>query len=379
MKEKLNYFWVPIIICILFYSIFLGLKLYQNNFDLSSFIILGDKFVNNEAPPDRVMVITDSYGYDGQFYYRLALNPFTQEKTAYGITLDQPALRHQRILYPLIIWLSALGNSQATPLIMIIVNIVSLFGLTGLAIKLTKDNNQPLWFSMIIPLYPAFLIALSRDLTEILSSFLLIFGYLFFTKNRYYFSVTLLTLAVLTRETTLIFPTIISLYFFILFIINKKRTELTRALIFFLPLAVYAIWQIILYKIWGQLPFLLSNSLNITYPLKGLGYIFYFKTFTAKLRILEVIYLLGVIILGAINFKKISDWPLKLTWLSYVILSCFYAKWIWSEDWTFFRAFTELYIFSFILVLKGNNYYVKKILFFSTIAMTGVILLKIFI
>jgi len=89
--------------------------------------------------------------------------------------------------------------------------------------------------------------------------------------------------------------------------------------------------------------------------------------------------LIGVIIFGAMNFKKVSDWPLKLTWLSYVILALFYSKWIWAEDFTFFRAFTELYIFSFFLIIKGDNQKIKKWLFFSTIAMVGVVLLKILI
>ncbi|MFA6381896.1 MAG: hypothetical protein WCX08_01350 [Candidatus Buchananbacteria bacterium] len=377
MEKKLKYSWAPILILILFYAAFLGFKLHQNNFDLSSFIVLGDNFVNSENPPGGVTILTNSYGYDGQFYYRLALNPFTNKQTDYGITLDQPALRQQRILYPLLAWLISLGNPNVAPLTMIIVNIASFFGLICLAIKLTKDNNQPLWLSIILPLYPAFLITLSRDLTELLSSFLLILGYLLFNKNKYYFSTIIFTLAALTRETTLIFPTIVSLYFFVLFSINKKKIELFKALLFSLPLLIYIAWQIILYKIWGQFPFLLSNSLNITYPLKGLDYLFYFKTFATKLRVLEVIYLLGVIIFGAINFKKVSEWPIKLTWLSYVILAFFYADLIWGEDWTFYRAFTELYIFSFILVIKGDNYCIKKVLFFSTIVMAGIMLLKI--
>ena len=38
-----------------------------------------------------------SDGYDGQFVYRLALDPFTHAVTAHGITLDNPAYRQQRI------------------------------------------------------------------------------------------------------------------------------------------------------------------------------------------------------------------------------------------------------------------------------------------
>jgi len=379
MKEKLKDPKIILTILISFYIIFLGIKLYQDNFNLSRFIIFGDKFVNKKYFSDNTIVAPNSYGYDGQFYYRLALDPFTQKETDYGITLDQPALRHQRILYPLIAWVFSFGNSNIVPFIMIIINIASLFGLIWLAIKLIKDNNQPVWLSVLIPLYPAFIIALSRSLTEILASFLLIGGYLLFSRKKYYFAAILFTLAVLARETTLIFPSVLSLYFFICFLFNKNRTEILKSLLFFLPFAVFIIWQLILYKIWGQLPFLISSGHNFSFPLKGLEYIFYIKTIATKLRVFEVIYLIGVIIFGAMNFKKVSDWPLKLTWLSYVILALFYSKWIWAEDFTFFRAFTELYIFSFFLIIKGDNQKIKKWLFFSTIAMVGVVLLKILI
>ncbi len=39
-------------------------------------------------------------GYDGQYYFRLALDPLASQQTAFGITLDHPAYRQQRILYP---------------------------------------------------------------------------------------------------------------------------------------------------------------------------------------------------------------------------------------------------------------------------------------
>ena len=42
---------------------------------------------------------THSPGYDGQFFYRLALRPWTQTRTEFGITFDEPAYRQQRLVY----------------------------------------------------------------------------------------------------------------------------------------------------------------------------------------------------------------------------------------------------------------------------------------
>src|SRR5215472_12480270 len=62
------------------------------------------KFVRAELPfahPARVpagLYVFGSNGYDGQFYYRLALDPANLHRTAFGITLDHP-YRLERIGY----------------------------------------------------------------------------------------------------------------------------------------------------------------------------------------------------------------------------------------------------------------------------------------
>ena len=62
--------------------------------------------------PKNLTVTRGNVGHDGQFYYRFALNPFTSKITEYGVTLDAPAYRQQRILYPAVTWALALGNAN---------------------------------------------------------------------------------------------------------------------------------------------------------------------------------------------------------------------------------------------------------------------------
>ena len=376
-KNKRELYKVALAV-ILFYFLFLGLKLYQNHFDISRFILFGDKVVSKEVALQGNYVLPNSKGYDGQFYYRLALAPFTNEKTAFGITLDQP-LRQQRILYPLLSRIFSFGNQRILPFAMFFVNILSLLLLIWLSPKLIEDKKQSKWLVILIPIFPTFLISITRDLTEILSSALLLGAYLLFVKNKKYLSVLVFTLAALARETTLIFPIVLALYSFGLFLKNKNKEELIKSILFSVPFIIFAIWQIILYRIWGQSSLSVDTGLNIVWPFQGFIKAFSFKNVNEVLKVFEIIYLFIVIFLGAINFKKIHDWPLKISWALYVFLFTLYSKWIWKDDLNFFRACTELFIFSFILIISGDNKKAKKLIFWLTVLMTILMTIKIYL
>ena len=92
--------------------VFVALRLVANGEDLSAFVVAGDRFVDPRTAPAELTVHEDSSGYDGAFVYRLALDPFTDQQVAHGITLDNPPYRQQRIGLPVVSWLVA----AATPL-----------------------------------------------------------------------------------------------------------------------------------------------------------------------------------------------------------------------------------------------------------------------
>lgn len=54
---------------------------------ISRFILIGRIFAHPAQLPAG-MPLRAQYGYDGQFYYRLAINPLNFSHTAYGITVD---------------------------------------------------------------------------------------------------------------------------------------------------------------------------------------------------------------------------------------------------------------------------------------------------
>jgi hypothetical protein len=108
------------------YLAFIMLRLAAGGNDPSIFVLAGDKFVDAKHAPESLKVLTNWDGYDGQFFYRLALDPFTTKQTDFGISLDLPPWRQQRIVYPALVWLMSLGRVELVPWMLIAVNYVAL-------------------------------------------------------------------------------------------------------------------------------------------------------------------------------------------------------------------------------------------------------------
>src|SRR5206468_13025460 len=119
-------------------------------------------------------VLSKSSGFDGQFYYRLALNPFTSQATEFGITIDVPPLRHQRILYPLLTWILSLGRPSLVPMVLVLINFIALCVMGWIGGAFSQSLKQHALWGVFLPLYPGFLLVLSRDLVEILEVSLLL-------------------------------------------------------------------------------------------------------------------------------------------------------------------------------------------------------------
>ena len=56
--------------------------------NISRFILVGRHFATPAQLPHGIPV-APTYGYDGQFFYRLALNPLNFSPTAYGIRMNR--------------------------------------------------------------------------------------------------------------------------------------------------------------------------------------------------------------------------------------------------------------------------------------------------
>jgi hypothetical protein len=176
----------------------------RHHFDTSMLIVAGDRFVTAGQTPSPIIILHDSDGYDGQFYYRLALAPITSTETAFGITLDHPAWRMQRIMLPLLARLVAGGQARAVPASLLVINLAGIFCLGWLAMRIARSRQWSLAIPLAIAAWPGLLIALTHDTTEILAAALLLGGIATWTERRFAIAALLFAAATLTRETSVL-------------------------------------------------------------------------------------------------------------------------------------------------------------------------------
>lgn len=326
------------------YGLYLFLLLSKLEYNPAYLISLGEKFADLNKIPKNI-VVWKNYGYDGQFYYRLSLNPFTFNRDEFGITLDTPSYRHQRIIYPLVSWLLSLGQKDFVPTVLLLVNFIALLliGLIG-GYFARSFKLHSLW-GLVFVIHPGFPYTLSRDLTEILQACFLLTALLLTKTNRFLAASLLLTLAVLTRETALIVP------------VSLLLTLKSRY--FLIPVASYVIWQIVLFLNWGQTPILLAN-LSLGSPFAGISSYFHstlnLTTYAQKLGFLQLTFL-AIFTIAVFNAFRSSKtlFSLKIAFLIYFLMALFYTSYIWVADIAFFRALTEFYILGAAILISSKS------------------------
>jgi hypothetical protein len=271
---------VVMAVALLAAGIYVLFRLDAFGWDPSRFVVAGSEYVTAGAP-STLAVLPGSGGYDGQFFFRLALDPFTTTRIAHGIILDLPAYRQQRIVYPLLAWLFSGGNPVAAAWALIGVNVAAYAGLGYLAGSLARSYNRNALLGLIVVAYPGFLMSLSRDLCEIVATFFLLASLLALRKQRYLSSALLMTLAILSKETTIVVAGAMGLDWVLTLVRNYWRARHGRPalhndwcgwakIVFLVPLLVESVWQVVLDLTWGTtgIP---PGRLDLILPLSAFG------------------------------------------------------------------------------------------------------------
>lgn len=357
IKNQLNFYFPSLAIVCIIYLILTSLLLYKNSFDFSKFIDIGDKFIAKDKLLKNISYSKASEGYDGEFYYRLALNPFTSKISDYGIILDVPSYRHQRIMYPILVWIFSLGKSELIPFMLFFINFIAILVLTLLGSYLAKLLNlNPIW-GITFALFPGFIYSFSSDLAEIVQALFLLSGIILLKKSKYFYGATFFSLATLTRESSLIIP--ISLFIF-----SAKRKYML------IPITVFATFQFILLSVWGEFPFS-SKASAFTLPFFGL--VSFLTNILSgpnfpRIFFLQIgfLFTLALSVLIALKSAKIEKY-IKLSFLLYTALALCFSTLIWVEDKAFLRSLNEFYFLGIIILLSSKFKFKKYIFGFTLI------------
>lgn len=139
-----------------------------------SFVVAGDYFVDAHALPAPIFVRPHSFGYDGQFFYRMAVAPFSFANPAAGILFDVPVYRSQRFLFPLIAWLASGGQPAAAATAMFAINLAGIGLIAATALGLVRRLALPDATAWAIVAWPGLLVTLTHDTSEIVAVALLL-------------------------------------------------------------------------------------------------------------------------------------------------------------------------------------------------------------
>jgi hypothetical protein len=326
------------------------------------------KFVRAAAPfSDRNRVpqglfVFPSNGYDGQFYYRLALDPANLHHEAFGIILDSP-FRLQRIGYPALAWLGSLGQRSWVPVALVVVNVLALSAIGLAGGMLARDCGRHALCGLLLAGYFGFFISVGCDLTEPVAAACLLGGVLGYRRGRPVLAGLSFAYGALTRETVMIVPLAIGL--------TRLVTALRRPagpvrpgagdLAWCLPVIAFGGWQLVLRAATGTFILLNGFGSNSSTGLPFSGFIAAVRlnlsllpafTGAAYIWFLEVATLMAFVV-AALASPRSAAVPAyeRVAFVAFIIELGVLSASIWAGH-ADLRSVDEVYLFA-VLILLG--------------------------
>jgi hypothetical protein len=165
---------------------------------LTKLLEVGPVFLPRALPQFQALhpVTTHRYGYDGQFYAQVAIDPLLRNPRL-GQALDVPEYRSRRILMPALAWLLGGGQPSAIVTAYILLTVAAWYVLLWLLLRFERPETVQDWLCIAATmLTTGALASLQRSLTDLPAATLLVGAAVLAGRSR----TILLALAVLTRE-----------------------------------------------------------------------------------------------------------------------------------------------------------------------------------
>lgn len=210
--------------------VYVGIVILSNKGNPITLVTLGTRF-SQQTSADH----GGTEGYDGQFNYYIASDPVTAAQF-----LDVPAYRFQRILFPALGRLLALGQPDLIPWAFLLINIIALAAGTALFENLLVQFRVSRWYALTYGLTLGIFGSVRLSLSEPLAYALVLAGITLAYKRQWLWAAVIFALAALAKETTLIFPAAYVLYLF------TQRDWKNGFLLGAVSLIPFIIWQLIL-------------------------------------------------------------------------------------------------------------------------------------
>jgi hypothetical protein len=335
--------------------------LIRDHGDASRMVHAGPPWTNQATAASSLTVRPGDQAYDGQFFYRLGVAPFSTAHEVAGVTFDLPALRNARWLTGGLAWVASGGQRDAVPWALLAINLLSAIGLGAAAGALAKSSVRHAGWGLLLALYPGYAFTLTLDTSELLAGALVLGGIYAGRLRKWPLAALLLIAAVLARDTTAVIPAGIALGGLILLL--RRRAEAWGPLLAgSFAVAVFAAWQVLQHVRFHAWPFVQSRKNNLSGPFVGLvkelGNDLPPHGGAAAFRLVSLAILLGVIAVAGLALRGTTiPFAERVAWVPSLIVVITLNAFLWSGATAFMRAGSEAYLMSALIILGSRSRY----------------------
>ena len=336
---------------------------------LSLFIMAGHVYTHRAQLPPGLRLVP-SAGYDGQFYYRLALDPFNWHATAFGITMDQ-SYRYTRIGYPFLAWIFSLGQHQLVPVVLVVLNLFGVAAMAMLGGAFARQSGRHALWGLAFALYFGLVISVGRDTAEPLAEACMLGGLLAYrrgTGRMYLLATVLFTYGAITRETILFAPAAIAVTRLIA-IARRRANPGLADLTWVVPAAGYGLLEVVAHFVLkGELPLLANGSRNLATPFTALVDALKYNAHHINTQHLSPIdiatleyFTLAVFIVAGLVVLAVTTAPghERLAFVFFVLQLGLLSSQIWTSTFGEGRSLIEPYLMALVLLLATPRRYMS--------------------
>ncbi len=336
------------------YALLILYHIASYDYNLSCIMRIGEanRFLHPAALEPNLIVFNDPEsggdGYDGQYYYYIIKDFFMGDEGKAN------PFRSQRILYPLLAYVFALGRSELLPLSMPTVNLLAIaLSAAVLWLMIRRERIRP-EILLVYTLNIGFLIAVFYDVATPLCIALTVGGAYLHDRDMPWAAAAALSLAMLAQENALLVIGGFCLWL-------AWRRNLRGAFAIATSILPWAIWQVLLWQRYGRLPLFMSSG---HFDLPFLGMIKQIAALSlpgdaiGNMRELSVYpFMLFVIVLLIVSISKMRKKPsaLNLLLIAHALAGiCFNQEQIWSSTITS-SARALATVFPFIVIAYARE------------------------
>ncbi len=336
---------------------------------LNLFIMAGHVYTHRAQLPHGLLLVP-SAGYDGQFYYRLALDPADWHATAFGITMDQ-SYRYTRIGYPLLAWIFSLGQHQLVPVVLVALNLLGVAIMAFLGGMFARESGRHALWGLAYATYFGLVISVGRDTAEPLAEACMLGGLLAYRRGStpmYLLATVLFTFGAITRETILFAPAAIAVTRLIA-IARRRVAPGVADLTWVVPAAGYGLVEVAVYfVVKGEFPLVANSSRNLTVPFTAMVDALKYDAAhinTAHLSPVDISLLeyatLAIFILAGLAVLFLTTAPAheRLAFVFFVLQLGLLSSQIWTSTFGDGRSLIEPYLMALVLLIATPRRYLN--------------------